>query len=81
MVTLDLGQLLLDAFCGNLRMEELLARHADRIALTFSGHTHRANTGNLGSLRGINVGSDYPFELLPYLDWPACTVEEVQFDP
>jgi predicted phosphohydrolase len=81
LVTLDMDQLLWDAFCGNTSMEQLLLKYADRIPMAFSGHTHRAAEGMLGSIRGINIGSDYPFKRLLYLDWPALTIEVVQFDP
>jgi predicted phosphohydrolase len=77
----DLDVLLWDAFSGNASMEQLLLRHADRIALTFSGHTHRAAEGHLGPIKGINIGSDYPFKRLLYVDWPALTIETIQFDP
>lgn len=78
---LDLDQLLWVAFTGNVALEEVLAARADRIAMAFSGHTHRACEGRLGPIPGVNVGSDYPFKRLLYLDWPALTIEAVQFDP
>lgn len=76
---LDLDGLLWDAFSGNRTLEALLARHAGRIALAFCGHTHRAREGYLGSLRGINIGGDYHFKRLLYLDWPACTLTPHEF--
>jgi 3',5'-cyclic AMP phosphodiesterase CpdA len=75
----DLDALLWDAFCGNRRMEEVLARHADRVALAFCGHTHRACSANLGGIQGHNVGSDYHFKRLLLVDWPAGTVTAHQF--
>ena len=58
----DLDVLLWDAFSGNQALEKLLARHAERIAFAFCGHTHRAREGNLGPLRGYNLGGDYHFK-------------------
>src|SRR5207249_7314514 len=59
--------LLWDAFAGNKALEELLARHADRIAFAFCGHTHRARHKTLAGIRGINICSDYPFKRLLFL--------------
>jgi 3',5'-cyclic AMP phosphodiesterase CpdA len=70
-----LDALLWDAFGGNRRMEELLARHAASIPFAFCGHTHRARENALGSIRGYNVGGDYGFKRLLLLDWPAGRVE------
>jgi predicted phosphohydrolase len=75
----DLDGYLWDAFAGNVGMEQLLARHAERISFAFCGHTHRERQNNLGSLQGYNVGSDYPFKRLLWLDWPAGTVRAHQF--
>jgi 3',5'-cyclic AMP phosphodiesterase CpdA len=72
--------LLWDAFAGNQAMEDLLARHADRIPLAFCGHTHRVRTNALADIRGFNVGSDYPFKRLLTLDWPGGAVREQDFD-
>lgn len=77
--TRDLDGLLWDAFCGNVGMEQLLARFADRIAFTFCGHTHRARETVWHGVRGYNVGSDYPFKRLLWLDWPGGTVTAEQF--
>ena len=68
-----------DAFCGNRAMEEVLTRRADRIAFAFCGHTHRARENTLGAIRGYNVGGDYHFKRLLWLDWPAGTVTAHQF--
>jgi predicted phosphohydrolase len=72
--------LLWDAFAGNQALEDLLARHGDRVAWAFCGHTHRARFGTLAGIRGANVGSDYPFKRLLTLDWPAGTLNEQEFD-
>ena len=69
-----LDSLLWDAFCGNQAMEDVLARHADRVAFAFCGHTHRAREGTLGGIRGYNVGGDYHFKRLLWLEWPAGAV-------
>jgi predicted phosphodiesterase len=74
-----LDSYLWDAFAGNARMEELLALHAERIALAFCGHTHRARENTLGPIRGYNVGGDYSFKRLLLVDWPAGTVEARTF--
>jgi predicted phosphohydrolase len=68
-----------DAFCGNAAMEDMLRRRADRIAFAFCGHTHRARENTLGPIRGYNVGGDYHFKRLLWLDWPAGHVEAHQF--
>jgi hypothetical protein len=60
-------------------MEEVLARHAGRIAFAFCGHTHRACEGTLRGIRGFNVGGDYHFKRLLWLEWPAGTVSAHQF--
>jgi 3',5'-cyclic AMP phosphodiesterase CpdA len=77
--TTSLDGLLWDAFCGNRAMEELFARHAERIAFVFCGHTHRAVETQWHGIRGYNVGSDYHFKRLLLLDWPAGTVEAHHF--
>jgi predicted phosphohydrolase len=76
----DLDGFLWDAFAGNVGVEQLLARQAERIPFAFCGHTHRARENTLEGIRGYNVGSDYPFKRLLWLEWPAGTVEEHQFD-
>ena len=75
----ELERLLWDAFCGNRAMEEVLTRRVDRIAFSFCGHTHRAKEHAVGTMRGYNVGSDYHFKRLLWLDWPAGNVEAHQF--
>ncbi len=74
-----LESFLWDAFCGNQRMEDVLARRAERIAFAFCGHTHRARENTLGAIRGYNIGSDYHFKRLLWLDWPAGTIQAHQF--
>jgi predicted phosphohydrolase len=66
--------LLWAAFGGNAHVEELLARHADRIAFAFCGHTHRERENTLGGIRGFNIGGDYHYKRLLWLEWPAGTI-------
>jgi 3',5'-cyclic AMP phosphodiesterase CpdA len=77
--TPDLDRFLWDSFCGNAGVEQLLARFADRIAFAFCGHTHRAREMTWRGVRGYNVGSDYPFKRLLWLDWPSGAVTAEQF--
>jgi len=78
----DLDAFLWDAFTGNRAMEEVLKRHADRVSFAFCGHTHRQREAGLGGIRGYNVGGDYHFKRLLWLDWPGGAVEAHQFgDP
>ena len=74
-----LDSFLWDAFAGNVGVEQLLCRHADRIRYAFCGHTHRERRSELQGIRGLNVGSDYPVKRLLWLEWPAGTVEMHQF--
>src|SRR5262249_57803965 len=71
--------LLGDAFCGNRAIEELLARHADRIEAVFCGHTHRARDlpppPGTSRVRGHNVGGDYHFKRLLLLTLPEAICE------
>ena len=79
---LTIDDLLWEAFGGNRAMEELLARHAERISFAFCGHTHRARQGTWHGIRGYNVGGDYHFKRLLWLDWPSGILTEHQFgDP
>jgi predicted phosphohydrolase len=71
---LTLDDLLWEAFGGNRTMEELLARHAERIAFAFCGHTHRDRECVWHGIHGYNVGGDYHFKRLLWLDWPEGTV-------
>jgi predicted phosphohydrolase len=68
-----------DAFCGNRAMEKVLEQHAGRIAFAFCGHTHRARENTLGGIRGYNVGGDYEYKRLLWLDWPEGTIAAHQF--
>jgi len=74
-----LDSLLWDAFCGNRRLEQSLHDAADRIALAFCGHTHRARETEWHGIRGFNVGGDYHFKRLLILNWPTGTVDMQQF--
>jgi predicted phosphohydrolase len=76
---LTLDDLLWEAFGGNRAMEDLLARHAERIAFAFCGHTHRARECVWHGIRGYNVGGDYHFKRLLWLDWLAGIVTAHQF--
>lgn len=71
--------LLWDAFSGNRALEEVLRRHQDHIRFVFSGHTHRARENTLGSIRGYNLGGDYHFKRMLFLDWPTGTIEQHEF--
>jgi predicted phosphohydrolase len=76
---LTIDDLLWEAFGGNRAMEELLARHAERIAFAFCGHTHRARQGTWHGIRGYNVGGDYHFKRMLWLNWPSGSLTEHQF--
>lgn len=79
---IHLDGFLWDAFSGNRAMEEVLRRHAERIAFAFSGHTHRQRSSEFHGIRGHNIGGDYHYKRLLWLDWPDGTIEEHQFgDP
>ncbi len=67
------------ALSGNCRLEEVLQRHAERIPLVFSGHTHRSRENTFGPIRGINIGGDYDWKRLLRLRWPAGTMEAAEF--
>jgi len=66
-------------FAGNQALEALLSKYADRIPFAFCGHTHRQREGQLGPLRGHNVGSDYHFKHLLWLQLPEGTIEGFTF--
>lgn len=76
---LSLDALLWDAFGGNRAMEDLLAHHAERIAFAFCGHTHRQRECTRHGIRGYNIGGDYHYKRLLWLDWPVGTVTAHQF--
>ena len=75
-------RLLWDAFSGNQALEAILLRHAERLAFVCCGHTHREREAWLGPVRGCNIGGDYHFKRLLFLDWPAGQIEAHVFgDP
>jgi predicted phosphohydrolase len=74
----DLDGLLWEAFSGNAACEAIL-RSSRRVKFAFCGHTHFAREGELGAVRGWNVGGDYHFKRLLRLDWPAGTVTATAF--
>ena len=76
---LSLDALLWRAFSGNARLEAELTARAARIPFVFCGHTHAAISCEVAGMRGYNVGSDYHFKRLLWLDWPAGTVTEEEF--
>jgi len=76
-----LDDLLWEAFAGNTRLEEVLRARAERIPLAFCGHTHCAREGELAGIRGFNIGGDYHFKRLLWLNWPAGEVSAMQFGP
>ena len=79
---LTIDDLLWEAFGGNRAMEELLMRHAERIAFAFCGHTHRARECTWHGIRGYNIGGDYHFKRLLWLNGPSGIVIGHQFgDP
>jgi predicted phosphohydrolase len=71
--------LLWDAFAGNRLMEDVLTRHAERIAFAFCGHTHREREHGFGAARGYNIGGDYHFKRLLLVDWPTGSVQTHEF--
>ncbi|MCE9534414.1 MAG: metallophosphoesterase [Planctomycetes bacterium] len=74
-----LDELLWKAFSGNARLEQELALRSERIAFTFCGHTHCARENRLASIQGFNIGGDYHFKRLLWLDWPSGRIEAVRF--
>lgn len=74
-----LDDLLWKAFGGNRAMEDLLARHAEHIAFAFCGHTHRDRECVWHGIRGYNVGGDYHYKRLLWLNWPTGTITPLQF--
>ena len=76
---LPLDALLWRAFSGNTRLEAELTQRAARIPFVFCGHTHSAQQCDVGPMHGINVGGDYHFKRLVWVDWPAKTVTEEEF--
>jgi predicted phosphohydrolase len=74
-----LDRMLWRAFSGNEALEELLTKYAERIAFVFSGHTHRVREGQLGAIRGFNIGGDYDWKRLLRLSWPDRTITATEF--
>jgi predicted phosphodiesterase len=74
-----LDALLWRAFSGNARLEDVLRARARRIPLVFCGHTHSARECQVGRMRGFNVGGDYPFKRLLWVDWPSGEVRAEEF--
>ncbi len=74
--------LLWDALSGNRLLEDFLKTNADRLAVIFSGHTHRAVTRSFFGVPCHNVGGDYHFKCLTTWDWPSGHTEQHVFgDP
>ena len=71
--------LLWDAFSGNRELETVLNRFSDRIPFVFCGHTHRARESTLGKIHGYNIGGDYHFKRLLWLEWPNGLVQAHEF--
>jgi 3',5'-cyclic AMP phosphodiesterase CpdA len=76
---LPLDALLWRAFSGNTRVEELLTARSAHIPLVFCGHTHAARECRVGRMHGYNVGGDYPFKRLLWVDWPSAAVTAEEF--
>jgi 3',5'-cyclic AMP phosphodiesterase CpdA len=76
---LSLDALLWRAFSGNVRLETELTARADRIPFVFCGHTHTARQCDVGNMHGINVGGDYHFKRLIWVEWPTGEVREEEF--
>lgn len=75
----SIDALLWRAFSGNTRLEAELTARAERIPFVFCGHTHSARTCQINGMRGINVGGDYHFKRLIWLDWPSGELREEEF--
>ena len=71
---LPLDALLWRAFSGNARLEAALVSRSGRVPLVFCGHTHAAAECEVEGMRGHNVGSDYHFKRLLWVDWPSGEV-------
>lgn len=76
---LSVDALMWRAFSGNSRLETELAARADRVPFVFCGHTHTARTCQVDGMRGINVGGDYHFKRLVWVDWPSGEVTAEEF--
>ena len=77
-----LDALLWEALTGNRAMETVLEKHADRMPLIFSGHTHRDARGRLGPSRATTSAAIIISNACSCVDWPAGTIETFIFgDP
>jgi hypothetical protein len=76
---LSLDALLWRAFSGNTRLESALVARARQIPFVFCGHTHAARTCAVETMRGINIGGDYHFKRLVWVEWPSGEVSEEEF--
>jgi len=76
----ELDSYLWDAFAGNVGVEQLLTRHAERISHVFCGHTHNGRGGTCwGRSWGTTSVATTRSKRLLVLDWPSGDVEEHQF--
>jgi predicted phosphohydrolase len=75
----NLDQMMWRAFSGNRSLERVLEKHAERIALIFSGHTHKARDNNFCGIPGHNIGGDYGWKRLLTVSWPARSIETKEF--
>lgn len=76
---LDLDAAMWEAFSGNEATEGLLREYGRKVQFAFCGHTHYAREGNLGPVRGFNVGGDYDVKRLLRLNWWDGTVTATEF--
>jgi 3',5'-cyclic AMP phosphodiesterase CpdA len=74
-----LDQMMWRAFSGNRSLERVLEKHAGRIALVFSGHTHKARESTFKGIPGFNIGGDYGWKRLLKVTWPARSIEVKEF--
>jgi predicted phosphohydrolase len=74
-----LDGLLWRAFSGNERVERLLTTYSDRIPLFLCGHTHRARECRIGNALGHNIGGDYDFKRILWIDTATMNVEAEEF--
>jgi predicted phosphohydrolase len=74
-----LDALLWRAFSGNSRLELALTKRSQHIPFVFCGHTHTARTCEVDGMRGINIGGDYHFKRLVWIEWPGGDIHEEEF--
>jgi predicted MPP superfamily phosphohydrolase len=74
-----LDALLWRAFSGNARLEQVLTARSRRVPLVFCGHTHAARQCTVEGMCGFNVGGDYHFKRLLWVDWPEGEVQAEEF--